>query len=425
MSMRGPVCAGIAIIVMLLLAACGHESGSQVADRPSATTGDIVSRGHYLLRAGDCQACHTQTGGEAFAGGRAVPTPFGTIFTPNITPDPQTGLGAWNADDFWRALHEGKSRDGHLLYPAFPFDSYTRVRRADSDAMFAALKDLQPVRQKNREAQLSFPYDQRKLLLAWRALFFDQGVYQDDSDKSAEWNRGAYLVDGLGHCKACHTPRNFLGASKSGRELAGGLIPVQNWYAPDLHNGPGGGLYGWQRKDIIALLKTGRSERGTAYGPMAEVVRESLQYLNDKDIGAIATYLLDQPQAHKPERFKGLSPSTRRAVRLVDRGKDIYQQHCADCHGKDGEGKGLAYPPLAANTSLLGDSVNAVRMVLLGGFQPTTQGNPRPYSMPPFAPGLDDGEVAAVVSYIRQSFGNDADAVSPQTVARYRSTPLR
>ena len=416
------------VLFLQLLAACGEQSAPETSSAELASTDTAqLARGQYLLRAGDCQACHTQQGGKPFAGGRVVPTPFGNIFAPNITPDVATGIGGWSRDDFWQALHQGTSRDGRLLYPAFPFDSFTRVRRADADAMFAALKAIPAVRQENRPPELSFPFNQRKLLLAWRALYFDAGVYQDNTDKSAEWNRGAYLVEGLGHCKACHTPRNFLGASRSDRQLGGGLIAVQNWYAPSLHAGAGGGLHGWTRQDIVDLLKTGRSRRGTAFGPMAEVVSESLQHLHDDDLNAIATYLHDQPQPQLQAvpKFAGVRPSRREAADLVEQGKKLYGKHCADCHGDDGAGKGGVYPPLAGNSALLGNPVNAIRAVLLGGFEPTTAANPRPYSMPPFAPHLDDQQVAAVVSYLRQSFGNQADAVSPQTVSRYRSTPVR
>ncbi len=413
-------------IVLVLLSACNGQPAppTPTAETSRADTAQIA-RGQYLLRVGDCQACHTRPGGKPFAGGRAVPTPFGNIYAPNITPDDATGIGGWSGEDFWQALHNGKSRDGRMLYPAFPFDSFTRVRRADSDAMFAALRAVSAVHRKNVPPQLTFPYNQRKLLVAWRALYFDAGVYRGHPDKSAQWNRGAYLVEGLGHCKACHTPRNFLGASQAEHQLAGGLIAVQDWYAPSLHPGPGGGLHGWTRQDIVDLLKTGRSRRGTAFGPMAEVVSQSLQHLHDEDLDAIAAYLLDQPPAEVVPRFAGLRPSRHEAADLVTHGKKLYDKHCADCHGDDGTGKGGIYPPLAGNSALLGNPVNAIRAVLLGGFEPTTAANPRPYSMPPFAPQFDDSEVAAVVSYVRAAFGNEAAAVSPQTVARYRSTPIR
>ena len=416
-------------LVLLFLNGCGEQAapGSAGSTGSTASPADSaqLAQGRYLLRAGGCRACHTRQGGQAYAGGRVVPTPFGNIYSPNITADDATGIGGWSRDDFWQALHQGKSRDGRLLYPAFPFDSFTRVRRADSDAMFAALQALSAVHRKNRPPELSFPYNQRKLLTAWRALYFDAGVYQDNPDKSDEWNRGAYLVEGIGHCKACHSPRNFLGASQAGRPLAGGFIAVQDWYAPSLHDGPGGGLHGWTRQDIVDLLKTGRSARGTAFGPMAEVVSQSLQYLHEADLEAIATYLLDQPRAPAVPAFAGVRPSPREAADLVSQGQKLYDKHCADCHGEDGAGKGGVYPPLAGNTALLGHPVNAIRAVLLGGFEPTTVANPRPYSMPPFAPHLDDREVAAVVSYLRASFGNQADAVSPRTGAKYRSTPVR
>ena len=194
---------------------------------PNPTT-QTINRGEYLARAGDCVACHTAPDGKDFAGGRPMPTPFGNLYVPNITPDEETGMGRWTADEFYRMMHTGISRDGTLLYPAMPFASYTKVTREDSDAIYAYLMSVPPVRQKNRPHELRFPYNKRDLLIGWRALYFKEGEYVPDPIQSAEWNRGAYLVQGLGHCAMCHTAINALGGSRESQAFEGGMIPNQN-----------------------------------------------------------------------------------------------------------------------------------------------------------------------------------------------------
>ena len=256
--------------------------------QPVADRAAQLERGAYLARAGDCMACHTARGGQPYAGGRAIATPFGAVVAPNITPDPQTGIGDWSADDFWRALHNGRGRDGRFLYPAFPYTSYTKVNREDSDAIYTWLQSVAPVQQQNREHALRFPYNQRWLLAGWRALYFRPGVFEPSPGQPAQWNRGAYLVQGLGHCAACHSSRNALGATAVRGDLSGGLIPISNWYAPALTPEAATGLGDWQTADLAALLKTGVSARSAVYGPMAEVVAQSLQYLSDADVQAIA-----------------------------------------------------------------------------------------------------------------------------------------
>lgn len=396
---------------------------------------DLVARGAYLARAGDCMSCHTRAGGEPLAGGRAIPTPFGTLYSPNITPDRETGIGNWSAADFRRAMHEGIDADGHALYPAFPYTSYTRVTRRDLDAIWAWLRTVPAVHRADTPHRMRFPFGWRALLAGWRALYFDAGEFTPPANRSEAYRRGAYLVEGLGHCGECHTPRNRFGATEDDRELRGGMIPVQDWYAPDLGTAEGNGLHGWTRRDIVDFLKHGRSSRGMAYGPMAEVVRNSTQYLDDADLEAIATYLLEHPSLpskHTARRFQpdaAVAAGKRRLDRHVASGREIYRHHCADCHGRDGRGKPNVYPALAGNTSLLAaEPVNAIRAVLLGGFAPATEAWPRPYSMPPFIQRLDDAEVADVVTYIRHAWGNrpqggQTDAVvRRQTVGRYRST---
>jgi mono/diheme cytochrome c family protein len=392
---------------------------------PVTNAADQVLRGQYLARAGDCMACHTVRGGAPYAGGRTIATPFGDIYSPNITPDAATGIGSWNANDFWRALHHGKSKDGSFLYPAFPYTNYTKVTRADSDALYAYFQTLPAVQQPNRPHALRFPYNQRLLLAGWRALYFRPGVYAPDTAQSVEWNRGAYLVQGLGHCSACHSNRNVLGATDTKAELGGGMIPVLNWYAPSLTSDAETGLGGWDTQHIADLLKTGVSARSTVFGPMAEVVRESLQHMSDADIHAMAGYLKSLPQTGVAEASGGVQTLGQNAEQVLKLGANLYEKHCAECHKAGGEGVPPAYPPLAGNRAItMPSAINSIRMVLNGGFPPSTEGNPRPYGMPPFGTEMSDAEVAAVVSYIRSSWGNKRALVSEVEVTRSRAVPL-
>ena len=380
----------------------------------------LVARGEYLVRAGSCFGCHTEPGGAPYSGGRAIETPFGVLHAPNLTPD-ATGLAAWTSDEFWRALHNGRSRDGRLLYPAFPYPNYTRLARADSDAMFAYLKSLAPVANVNRPHALRFPIDQQASLAVWRALFFRPARFEPDRDRSADWNRGAYLVETLGHCNACHSRRNFFGATAGPLDLAGGLIPVQNWYAPSLYDNREAGVGEWSAADVIALLKTGISPRGSVQGPMAEVVARSTQFLADADLAAMAAYLRALPGA-------GAEPSTPEGAPAApsERGAKLYADHCAGCHGEQGEGVAGAYPALAGNRAIaITPPSNLVHIVVRGGFLPTTAGNPRPFGMPPFATVLADRDIAALLSHVRASWGHRAPAVSTLEVSRTRGAAQR
>jgi mono/diheme cytochrome c family protein len=409
-----------AISIIVTLASYVHDARAQRAAPRE------MARGEYLARAGDCVACHTARGGEPFAGGLAMPTPFGTLYTPNITPDPENGIGKWNADDFWRALHEGRSRDGSLLYPAFPYPSYTKVVRADADAIFDYLKSLKPVRKRNRPHDMAFPFNQRKLLLGWRALYFESGEFSPHSGESAEWNRGAYLVQGLGHCDACHTSRNMFGATVKSKEFSGGVIPLQDWYAPSLTSNREAGLGQWNVDDVVDLLRKGVARRAIVFGPMAQVVHDSLQYLSEADVRAMAIYLKSIVQeGGAPDEPLQIRPTEGQSRASYEQGSKLYDLNCKSCHQANGAGVPPIYPPLANNQAISMEyAVNPIRMVLFGGFPPATRGNPRPYGMPPFAYSMNDAEVAAVVTYMRQSWGNRGTAVSAADVAKYRSVPV-
>jgi mono/diheme cytochrome c family protein len=303
-----------------------------------------------------------------------------------------------------------------------PIAQYTKVTREDSDAIFAYLMSVPPVHQPNRPHELRFPFNHRDLLLGWRSLYFREGEFKSDPTRSVEWNRGAYLVEGLGHCTMCHTKINMLGGSSRDKQFAGGLIPVQNWYAPSLTSDKDGGLGDWSIKDIVDLLQAGISDRGAVYGPMAEVTYHSLQYMTDDDVKAMAVYLKSLPD-NDPGRKTG--PSAKADPAVFARGEHIYADKCAMCHGANGEGHPQHYPPLARNQSIeMDSSVNPIRIVLNGGFPPGTQRNPEPYGMPPFAQELNDADAAAVVTYIRTAWGNHGLPVTPKQVNELRNAPL-
>jgi mono/diheme cytochrome c family protein len=403
------------------LAAFGLSIGATQAMAQDAA---LIAKGEYLARAGDCIACHTAREGKTFAGGLPMKTPFGTLYTSNITPDPQTGIGTWTPDQFYRMMHNGRFPDGGLVYPAMPFASYTKVTREDSDAIYAYLRSIAPVKQPNRPHDLTFPFSNRSLIIGWRTLFFREGEFEPDPTKSAEWNRGAYLVEGLGHCGMCHTAINALGGSSQSQAFEGGLIPMQNWYAPSLTSNKEAGLGEWTIEEITDYLRKGVSSRGAVYGPMAEVVYNSLQYLNDDDVHAMAIYLKGLAQGTSPEKSATPLPSAETSL-LVSLGKPIYDRQCASCHGATGEGMPPNYPRLAGNQSIeMASAVNAIRMVLNGGYPPGTAGNPMPYGMPPFAHRLSDDEVAAVVTYIRTAWGNRGEPVSARQANELRTATL-
>jgi mono/diheme cytochrome c family protein len=426
----------VLLLAVAGVAAYGYFLGdAQTASDSSAQTkrdpATEIMQGEYLARAGNCLGCHTTRGGAAFAGGRVIQSEFGDFVAPNITSDKDTGIGNWSADDFWRALHNGKSKNGRMLYPAFPFMNYSKISRADSDAMFAYFKTVNAVRRENQPHNLRFPYNQRFLLAFWRALYFRPAVYQEQAQQSAVWNRGAYLVNGLAHCSACHSSRNALGANGGSQDLSGGELALINWYAPSLISKDEAGLAHLQANQLQTLLRSGVADKAAVSGPMAEVVAGSLQYLTEADISAMSTYLLALPQSKTavPDLLdKALeAPATGKEemVRIMAQGGRLYETHCSACHAEDGSGVTAVYPALKGNRNLQMKNVaNPLRIILAGGFAPVTKMNPRPYGMPPFGPTLTDEEVALVLSYIRNAWGNEGTVISAAAVNPYRTAPL-
>jgi cytochrome c553 len=407
---------------------CGTHTATAIPENTNVSPEPIAlellsaqeKRGAYLARLGNCAGCHTAAPNKPFAGGRAIETPFGKIYSTNLTPDKKTGLGQWSADDFYRAMHHGISKNGDYLYPAFPYTDYTKMSRAEVDDLRAYLLRVPAIEQTTTKPDLQFPFNQRPLLALWRALYFTPGEYIPDSKKNAQWNRGAYLVNGPGHCAACHTPRNSLGGLKADLNLSGATIPVLNWFAPALNNHPTHGLGKWTEGDIANYLQSGLNRHSATYGPMSEVVAYSLQFASVQDAQAMAVYLKSLP-AKAPSEKESTGLGERTLEPLMRRGEQVFSNSCAECHGKQGEGKANRFPALAGNSNVMAPNpVNAIRMVLNGGFSPSTQQTPYPHGMPPYRAELNNTDVAAVVTYIRRSWGNKASGVASVEVDKLR-----
>ncbi len=398
------------VLLVTLLNLRGEAALQPDSPGRSVANASTVARGAYLARAGNCAGCHTARGGAAYAGGRAINTPFGTVFAGNLTPD-ASGLGGWTAAQFRRALWHGRSADGRLLVPAFPYTHFTQVTRDDADALWAFLRSLPPVQQANRDHALRWPYRSQAALALWRALFFSPGPVDNGlpADASDELRRGAYLVNGLGHCSACHASRNALGGSSSLVDsAAGSTVPGLRWQAPSLTDPAAIAMGQRQTSELVQLLKTGLSDRAAVMGPMAEVVADSTQHLSNTDLHAMVAYLqrLSPPSpAAKPR------PLPARPAEQLGRGRQLYTDHCLACHGDQGQGAPGAYPALRGNPIVtLADPGNLVQAITGGGFAPATAGNPRPYGMPGF--DLPHEDLAALATWLRASWGHDAPPVS-------------
>jgi mono/diheme cytochrome c family protein len=424
---RVPVLAlGVAILVLARLAA--GQNGPALPAHPvagvlpidlmtqpipeSTPNAEQVRRGQYLVAAGDCMSCHLREGGEPLAGGLGLHTPFGTIYSPNITSDKDSGIGSWSSEQFYGAMHNGTDDEGKNLYPAFPYPWFTIVTRDDSDAILAFLKTTPAVSYTPPKNELTFPLEFRFLVKGWNLLYFKARDFEANSSQSAEWNRGAYLVNGLGHCGACHTPKNSLGADKTKSEFFGGTL--DNWVAPDLTANDRTGLGSWSVDDITEYLGTGRNLHAGAGGPMADVVTYSTSMMSDQDRHAIAVYI--KSQAASP-RVARMSPDSA----AMKRGAEIYSDACASCHLENGIGQPRYFPPLGPNASLQqSDPIGLEHLILAGSRLGTSASRPSPLTMPSFAWKLSDQEVADVATFIRNSWGNQAAAVSIEDVRAAR-----
>lgn len=396
-----------------LAAALGAVPYAARAQDPDRQAFELIERGRYLAVAADCTACHTAVGGPPFAGGRPLQTPFGTLLAPNITPDMETGIGAWTAADLDRALRDGVGPGGRHIYPAMPYTYYTKMTRADVDAIRAYLATVQPVRNAVRSNQLPFPLNIRASLIGWNALFFTKGEFRPDPGKSAAWNRGAYVVEALEHCGMCHTPKNMLGADEAGRALQG--YPLQGWYAPNLTGNRQVGLGAWTEDDVVLYLRTGRNRWDIASGPMAEAVTDSTSHLSDGDLRAIAVYLKDQaPGGTAPRPVAADDPQ-------MARGGAIYVDSCSACHTARGDGIVGLFPRLSgAPLVQQAQPTSLIRVILTGSRAMASDPAPTGPAMPSFAWKLSDDEVAAVVTYIRNSWGNAGSAATAGEVKDQR-----
>jgi mono/diheme cytochrome c family protein len=408
-----------ALAVSQMLALPAHPSSavtplgllSQRID-DSAPNAAQIRRGQYLVAAGDCISCHLREGGEPFAGGLGLNTPFGLIYTSNITPDRTTGIGAWSSDQFYRAMHDGKGARGEDLYPAFPYPWFRRVSREDDDAIFAYLMTLPAVEFTPPKNDLSFPLNIRSFVGAWNLLYLDSHNFQPDPGQSAEWNRGAYLVKGLGHCGGCHTPKNSLGADRSKQELQGGKL--DNWVAPDLTGNARTGLGDWSVDDIAEFLATGRNAHAAAGGAMADVINYSTSFISDVDRRAIAVYLKSQPAS------PSIASSAPEAG-AMGRGAEVYSDACASCHLDNGIGQSRLFPPLGKDAMLQQPDPTGLEHLILGGTRVgVSASRPSPLGMPSFAWKLTDQEIADVSTYIRNTWGNQAAPVTAAEVSALR-----
>ena len=405
----------------LLAASFGAAGAADPAD-PA-----LVARGEYLARVGDCVACHTVPRGAAFAGGYKMATPLGVIYTTNITPDPETGIGSYSLEDFDNALRKGMAKDGHMLYPAMPYPSYAKTTPEDVKALYAFFMSLPPVRQENRPSEIPFPLNLRWPLKLWNVVFSTKEVYQPKADKPAEWNRGAYLVQGLGHCGSCHTERGLLFQEKAldeadGKFLGGGLL--DNWYASSLRGEPNTGLGRWSEADLIEFLQTGHNQHATAFGTMIEVINNSSQYFTDADLKAVAAYLKALPATQKEEPVWAYDQSTADNLRKgTDPGAALYVAQCVHCHAADGRGHRPWLPPLAGNPAVMErDPSSLINITINGSQKIVIDGMPDAYRMPQYRVLLGDGEIAEVLSFIRKSWGNKAGPVTAEQVKKLRDT---
>ncbi|MCF5046799.1 cytochrome c [Pseudomonas simiae] len=396
----------------------------------SAAETDLIKQGEYLARAGDCVACHTAKGGKPFAGGLPMETPIGVIYSTNITPD-KSGLGDYSFEDFDKAVRHGVAKSGSTLYPAMPYPSYARVSDSDMQALYAYfMKRVEPVAQENKDSDIPWPLSMRWPLAAWRWMFAPAvEEHQAQAVVDPVISRGAYLVEGLGHCGACHTPRALTMQEKAlsatdGNAFLAGSAPLEGWIAKSLRGDHKDGLGSWSEEQLVQFLKTGRSDRSAVFGGMSDVVVHSMQYMSENDLTAIARYLKSLPAVDPKDSPHTYDKQVAEALWKGDdsqRGASVYIDNCAACHRTDGHGYTRVFPALAGNPVLqTADATSLINIVLNGGTLPATHTAPSTFTMPAFAWRLSDQEVADVVSFVRGSWGNTGGAISAAQVADIR-----
>ncbi|WP_324727512.1 c-type cytochrome [Pseudomonas chlororaphis] len=384
----------------------------------------LVSRGEYVARVSDCVACHSLPGKAPFAGGLEMATPLGAIHATNVTPDRDTGIGAYSLADFDRAVRQGVAPGGRRLYPAMPYPSYVKLSDDDMRALYAFfMKGVQPASQPNVPSDIPWPLNMRWPIALWNGLFAPTTPYAAKTAEDALWNRGAYIVQGPGHCGSCHTPRGLAFNEKALDEsgapfLAGALL--DGWYAPSLRQDPNSGLGRWSEPQIVQFLKTGRNKHAVVYGSMTEAFNNSTQFMADEDLAAIARYLKSLPgdpqRDGTPWQYQAVS-----AARLDSPGAHTYVTRCASCHGLDGQGQAEWMPPLAGATSALAkENASAINITLNGSQRVVAAGVPDAYRMPAFREQLSDREIAEVLTFVRGTWGNQGGAVDAQAVGKLR-----
>ena len=388
---------------------------------------DPVARGKYLTDAADCQACHTVEGGQPFAGGRPFDTPFGTLYSPNITPDKDTGIGTWSDADFLKAVHEGVAKDGTRLYPAFPYAAYTYLTDDDVLAIKAYLFTQTAVKNTAPEGKLSWPFNQRWLMAIWSGLYNPNHRFEPVADRSPEWNRGAYLVEGLGHCGDCHTPRTALQALDNRKKFGGGM--AEGWRAYNLSSDKESGIGTWTQQDLVNYLTTGHSlDRGSAFGPMAEAVHLSFARMTSSDIKAIAEYIRSVPAVDSPDlpapklQAASSDPSSSVGVATLDpKGKQIFDGVCSGCHGWTGVNPLVPHSTLTGTRAVNDPTATNVAQAILNGADKRLPSDGS-VAMPAFGDGYSDRDIAAVSNYVVARFGAQGSAITAEQVKKLRDS---
>ena len=411
------------ILLVALLASLSLAPAARAEDTAGGT-----ARGEYLARAADCVACHSVPGGRAFAGGLKMGTPLGAIFATNITPDIETGIGAYTLRDFDRAVRGGVAKGGRRLYPAMPYPSYAKITDEDLRALYEFfMRAVPPVQQVNLTSEIPAWLSPRWPLAIWNVLFGGGTGFAADPGKDARWNRGAYLVEGPGHCGACHTPRGWTFAEKSRDAGSSTFLSGANldgWYASSLRQDMATGLGRWSRAEIVEFLRTGGNRHGSAFGSMRDVIDNSTPWLTDEDLDSIAAFLVSLP-ANGSEQAPVPDDATANALlegTAAAPGAAIYAEQCQSCHKETGAAAPPFLPPLAGNPTVLDkDPVSLIAIVLNGSVPLTVKGVPSPYRMPLYRVLLSDRQIADVLGFIRDGWGNRAPPVSPADVAALRA----